>query len=111
MIENTQTWPQLDEMFGALSHPYRRRILTMIGERNPRGGDEFAMAELATPDDDVSLFTRDVYHVHLPKLEAAGYIEWDRENDLIRRGPHFREIAPLVALMDDHAKELPDGWP
>lgn len=111
MFEKTQTRRQLDSMFAVLSHPYRRRILTMIAERNPRDGDEFAVEELATPEDDLSLFADEAYHGHLPKLDDAGYVEWDREDDVIRRGPRFHEIAPLIALMRDHADELPAGWP
>jgi len=43
---------------------------------------------------------------HLPALEAAGYIEWDREAGTIRPGPNFDEAA-------DHVAELPnpDGEP
>lgn len=94
-----------------LNHRYRRRILAMIGEHNPRDVDEFTMAELADTDGDLSLFTQELYHSHLPKLADAGYIEWDRENDVIRRGPRFSQIAPLVSLMQNHAEELPAEWP
>lgn len=107
----TRPQGQLDQVFEILSHPYRRRILTMIDEHNPRDGDEFSMAELADPDSDLSVFTRELYHSHLPKLADAGYIEWDRETDVIRRGPRFNEIAPLVSLMQKHADELPADWP
>lgn len=83
----------------------------MVGDHNPRGGDEFTMAELAESDGDLSVFAQELYHRHLPKLDEAGYIEWDRERDVIRRGPRFAEIAPLVSLMENHADELPEGWP
>ena len=38
---------------------------------------------------------------HLPALEAAGYIEWDREEGTIEPGPNFEEAA-------DHVADLPD---
>ena len=41
---------------------------------------------------------------HLPALEEAGYIEWDREAGTIRPGPNFEEAAGHVA--DLHT---PDG--
>lgn len=43
---------------------------------------------------------------HLPALEEAGYIEWDRETGTIRPGPNFEEAA-------DHVSDLPnpDGNP
>jgi hypothetical protein len=38
---------------------------------------------------------------HLPALEEAGYIVWDRESGEISPGPNFEEAA-------DHLAELPD---
>lgn len=101
----------LDRMFNALRHPYRRRILMLVSEHNPRDEDEFSVEDLATDDDDLELLTTELYHAHLPKLAKAGYIEWDEEDRTIRRGPNFNEIAPLLRLMTDHQDELPDGWP
>jgi hypothetical protein len=37
---------------------------------------------------------------HLPALEEAGYIEWDREEGTIEPGPNFEEAA-------DHVDDLP----
>lgn len=51
-----------------------------------------------------------LYHVHLPKLAEAAYIEWDADTQTIRRGPNFDEIAPLLQLMADHEDELPAAW-
>lgn len=101
----------LDRMFDALSHPYRRRILLLVSEHNPRDEDELSVEDLATEEDDLELLTTELYHAHLPKLAEAGYIEWDEDARTIRRGPNFDEIAPLLRLMHDHQEELPDGWP
>jgi len=101
----------LDRMFAVLSHPYRRRILLLVSEHNPRAEDEFAVDDLSTEDDDIELLTTELYHVHLPRLAEAGYIDWDREAATIRRGPKFDEIAPLLRLMYTHQDELPQGWP
>jgi hypothetical protein len=49
-------------------------------------------------------------HTHLPKLEESGFIEWDQERNIVRKGPQFEEIQPLLELMENHADELPDGW-
>ena len=101
----------LDRVFDAFSHPYRRRILLLVSEHNPRDEDEFSVEELATEDDDLELLTTELYHAHLPKLAESGYIEWGQDIHSIRRGPNFDEFAPLLRLMDDQQDELPDGWP
>jgi len=111
MSHEPPTSDSLDRMFDALSHPYRRRILVLLDEHNPRDADEFSVEDLATEDDDLELLTSELYHAHLPKLAEAGYIEWDEDTQVIRRGPNFAEIAPLLRLMTDHQDELPDGWP
>lgn len=51
-----------------------------------------------------------LYHIHLPKLAAAGFIEWDREANKVEKGPQFEEIRPLLELMEEHRETLPDGW-
>ena len=101
----------LDRIFDVLRHPYRRRILQLVSEHNPRDEDEFSVEDLATEDDDLELLTTELYHAHLPKLAESGYIEWDEDTRTIRRGPNFDEIAPLLRLMIEHQDELPDGWP
>jgi len=101
----------LDRMFDALRHPYRRRILLLVSEHNPREEDEFSVGDLATEDDDLELLTTELYHAHLPKLAESGYIDWDEETQTIRRGPNFEEVAPLLRLMTEHRDDLPDGWP
>jgi len=101
----------LDRMFDALSHPYRRRILLLVSEHNPRDEGEFSVDALETADDDLELLTTELYHAHLPKLADSGYIEWNEDTHTIRRGPNFTEIAPLLRLMHEHQDELPDGWP
>jgi hypothetical protein len=51
-----------------------------------------------------------LFHIHLPKLAAMGYVEWDRAAGTVRAGDRFAEIAPLLRLIDTHATGLPDGW-
>ncbi|MXR50690.1 hypothetical protein GRX03_03585 [Halovenus sp. WSH3] len=48
----------------------------------------------------------DLFHTHLPKLEQAGYIRWDRDSNTISRGTNFFEIEPLVGLLDDFTAEF-----
>ena len=101
----------LDQIFDVLGHSHRRRILTILAEANPRDDEEFTPEELHAEDEDLELFTRELFHRHLPKLAEAGYIDWDRDTNTVRRGPKYDEIAPLVELMIAHEDELPAGWP
>jgi len=111
-MTNGETGPNtLGRLFDALRHPYRRRILMLVSEHNPRDEEEFSVEDLATEDDDLELLTTELFHAHLPKLAEAGYIEWNEDTHTVRRGPNFDDIAPLLRLMHEHRDELPAGWP
>lgn len=101
----------LDVVFAVLSHSTRRTVLTMIEEHNPRKREEFEPDALVEDEEDRELRHVALYHNHLPKLEEAGFIDWDHEDDTITRGPNFEEIQPLISLMQAHQDELPDEWP
>lgn len=105
------TAPELDRVFDVLRHPIRRRILTELDEANSRGEDEFTLEQLQGEDEDLEPFATKLSHVHLPKLENVGYVEWDRNANTITHGSNYDEIAPLVDLMRDHEDELPVSWP
>lgn len=100
-----------DDLLDVLSHPYRRRILSRLHDRNPREEASFSTDSVGSGEEDTEQLALLLHHSHLPKLEASGFIDWDREEDAIRRGPRFDEIAPLLDLMDRHQDELPDDWP
>lgn len=55
-----------------------------------------------TPDE----IADELRETHLPALEEAGYIEWDREAGTIAPGPNFEEAAAHVADLPS-----PDGKP
>lgn len=101
----------LDQLFDVLSHPYRRRILTRLNERNPRDEASFSTDSVAEDTDDDDLVAVEIHHRHLPKLAKAGFVDWDHETNAVTRGSRFDEIAPLIELMDEHRDELPKGWP
>ncbi|MFC7096278.1 DUF7344 domain-containing protein [Halobaculum marinum] len=108
--QNTGT---LGDYFTVLSDGHRRRLLVALMQSNPRDESELhseSVVDELTDEDDQFLRHR-LHHVHLPKLNAAGFISWDRERDVITRGPRFDEIRPLLRLMERHADELPDDWP
>jgi hypothetical protein len=97
-------------MLRLLSSRERRRLLVDLMEENPQED------RVSLPEDEVlrenerEALQSQFVHVHLPKLEAAGYIRWDRESHEIVKGPKFDEIRPLLELIHEHRDELPDGW-
>lgn len=40
-----------------------------------------------------------LYHVHLPLLEDAGLIEWNREDHAITRGENYEDVEPLIEFL------------
>lgn len=109
--DETARAPKLDDIFTALSHSTRRHVLSTIGERNPRTSGELEPEELVGSEDERERYRLELYHNHLPSLDAAGFIDWDSETDSITRGPRYDEIRPVIRLMDDHRDVLPGDWP
>lgn len=99
--------PEMDRILGALSDRQRRLNLYMLKE-----GETLTETDLLVRSSgDSEKVEMDLAHNHLPKLEEAGYIEWDRVSGEISKGPRFEEIEPLLELMENHADELPPDWP
>lgn len=98
-----------ENAFTLFADPYRRRLLLTILDHNPE--DEAAIPEaIATDQEELEALLVKMHHVHLPKLESHDVIEWDRHKNVVRKGPAFDELRPLLELVDEHRDELPDGW-
>lgn len=110
-IKPTQTEDDviLDVLFDALSREPRRRVLEALRVRNPRTTDEFVRS--SPRPDGTDQDTIRLHHVHLPRLDEAGFIEWDREMGTIERGPNYDEVRPVLAILADRSDELPAAWP
>ena len=101
----------LDAALSILSDRYRRRLLLALLEHNPQDDDDPQIpADVDTEPDDREALEIAIRHAHLPKLDDAGLVEWDRETKTVRKGPQFDEIRPLLELMRNHVDELPDDW-
>jgi len=100
----------MNRLFGVLSRPQRRRILRTLAESNPRQTGEFAPEVGGVDGEKLDRFRVELYHVHLPKLAEAGYIDWDRNAGTVRRGPKYEEIRPTLDLLLDHEEDLPGSW-
>jgi predicted transcriptional regulator len=100
----------MDEILRVLSEVHRRRLLVALLEHNPQEDSviipEDAHKGVRAPES----LQSELYHMHLPRLEEAGFIDWDRDTHEVVKGPRFDEIRPLLELMQAHADELPDDW-
>lgn len=99
-----------------LSDPVRRLALTEVVEANGRanldgiteavsrrGAAESADSTDTVPGDGDALGVA-LHHVHLPKLDDAGWIRYDSEARVAATGPHAETIdASLRAAVDELA--------
>ena len=113
-------------LFELLAADHRRRLLILLcktdsiqipeglltrGTRARTNGppQESSHKETAfqhTPTDEDALEVQ-LVHCHLPKLEDADVIEWDRETQTVTRGPAFAEIEPFLSLLIGNADKFP----
>jgi hypothetical protein len=99
----------LGETLRLLADRDRRRILTRLCRQDDPGAGLSVPG--AVPDGGATVDPVELRHVHLPKLAAAGIVDWDREGAVVRPGPAFETVAPLVELLDGEAETLPGRWP
>ncbi|MFC4438841.1 MULTISPECIES: helix-turn-helix domain-containing protein [Natrialbaceae] len=110
MIEETTHGPgSLDRYLDILANKYRRRLLISLLDHTPQN-DARIPPDIHVEDEDLENLKIQMVHRHLPKLEDAGFIIWDRETNEVRKGPRFDEIRALLQLMRDHTDELPADW-
>lgn len=95
---------QTDRILETLAERQRRVVLMLL-----KGGAVENEGDLLFRSKDEAKAA--LVHNHLPKLEEAGYIKWDRESGTIEKGPEFDEIEPLLELIEEHSDELPHDWP
>ncbi|KAB1193152.1 hypothetical protein GJR96_06720 [Haloferax sp. MBLA0076] len=102
--------PRLDDAFDALRDIHRRRLLMDLceGDVTRLGRATTVVADGGDADDE--RLEVELFHLHLPKLDGAGFITWDRDSGSIERGPRFIEIEPMLRLLDRNAGELPENW-
>lgn len=90
----------LSTRLAAVTEPEHRRVIAGLVDG---AVETVADLRIRGQADDIAAELRES---HLPALEEAGYIEWDREEGTIQPGPNFEEAADHVADLPD-----PDGEP
>ena len=100
----------LDKLLHAVSNVQRRRLLVHMLHHNPEDESKVYTGDVETNDEELASLLIEMEHTHLPLLEDYGFIEWDKENHEVTKGPKFIEIRPLLEMMLRHEDELPDNW-
>ncbi|WP_306057696.1 hypothetical protein [Natronococcus wangiae] len=98
-----------DRVFDALSAEPRRQLVLSLSDRpadEPVSLPETAINPNVPPDPEA--LRRELYHCHLPMLEDAGYIEWETDPLVARRGSRFDEVAVVLESLQATATEIPD---
>ena len=99
----------LEKALSALANKYRRRLLVALVEHNPQ--DEVSVLEgVHTGEKGRERLKAEMYHIHLPKLEESGLIQWDGETLTVSRGPQFEQVRPVLESIDTHSDPEADGW-
>ncbi|MDS0474064.1 hypothetical protein [Natrinema sp. 1APR25-10V2] len=91
-----------DQLYEVLANEQRRQLLFGLLDENPRADSPI---DLDTPPDDVIAERTDRIeqrHVHLPKLDDYGFIEWIPSMSCVEKGPRFDEIRPTLELLAKH---------
>lgn len=52
-------------------------------------------ADPPSADEAVARLRLQLRHKSVEELEADGLVEWDKENNVVRRGPNFDQERPL----------------
>lgn len=109
-----------EDVFIAVANVDRRRILvTLLTEdaiqvaaltgrsRELSGADEGLLSKHLSSGREVPGANEEhlrLHHVHLPMLAEYGFIEWDAEAHMIRKGPRFAEVRQLVEPLSEIKK-------
>ncbi|WP_458206760.1 DUF7344 domain-containing protein [Haladaptatus sp. NG-SE-30] len=108
--------PSLDTCLDLLADQWRRHLLYYFADS---ASVTATIDELVTYliQQDTTAATADetevtirLMHNDLPKLAESDVIEWNQDHNVVRKGPTFEELQPLLELIDKHRDERSDGW-
>lgn len=100
--ESTDT---LDQVYRALSQPVRRQLLLTLQKGTPCTVEEIAAMQSGAENQAEDVVVK-LHHVHLPLLDDAGFIEWDRESETITKGPQFEDLRPHLETSAEHLRTV-----
>ena len=80
-----------DRYLRLLADEHRRDLLGALQDEKSHS--------IPTREHDSQTVKLRLYHVHLPLLEDAGLIEWNREDHAITRGLNYEEVKPVIEFL------------
>lgn len=84
--------------FEALANERRRDVLRTLQTESPRRVDALG--------GDSSDRSASLVHVHLPMLDDAGFVVYDRERGVIERGPRFDDVDLFLETVEPFASDV-----
>lgn len=101
--QDVLTSTELDTLMDILSAQERRAVLYRLRREDSLNESDLLVAGINQSDQrKIAL-----HHIHLPKLEEAQYIEWERETGVVRPGVQYDDIEPLLNLIETQSDECP----
>ena len=99
-----------DVLFDVLSHTHRRALLECLDDH----GVSLALADVAEEvallnsgrsiqeisPDDIKRIYMSLYHSHVPKLAAEGFVEYDQGRDIVNLTDRGAQLAALKNRLD-----------
>ena len=112
---------EFDSILEQCSDQHRRIVLAALtSQQRPLAVDDLAETIVRSdhqesleevPGEALEQVQLTLHHAHLPKLEASGFVEYDRTRHLVDPTAQVDEVgATLAAIIEaDPDLELPDG--
>ncbi|UHQ99026.1 helix-turn-helix domain-containing protein (plasmid) [Natrinema zhouii] len=100
----------LNDILVVLADEHRRQLLTALLEHNPQAAVQTSEG-MQLNDEQWGDLEVEMYHNHLPRLEEAGFIRWQKEQNMVVKGPEFDQIKPVLELLEENEDEMPIDWP
>jgi len=102
---------EIDELFSLCSDPHRRIVLSTLLERGRVLTRDDLTEAIVVQDHQVAIeeideaersrITSNLHHVHLPKLDDSGYLEYDRKRSLVTPAVRLEAArSSLSAVLD-----------
>lgn len=94
-----------------LSHPQRRQIVTQVARTEhattvDQLSSDSTQTDRPSPNGDETADTLsiDLHHVHLPKLQEAGVVVYDSDEQTIRAGRQLDDVVELLTLIEEYVE-------